>query len=371
MGMSEDADKDSKTYAPTQQRIDDAFEEGQFAKAPEITVVAILAGCYLACTTTGPSILKYAMEGSVKAFSTLHTHELNPISVVSGALDIALFGAVLIGPILGFCLALGLFAGAAQTGFRFTPKVLDIKWSRINPIQGFQNLCSSHTLSYFVVDLAKFIFIGLILFSFVSEIIDNPIFHFRLDISYLGSFIFDITMAVLGQLILALGGIALLNYLYQRRKTFEDLKMTLEELKEEQKRMETNPHVKSAQRQMARKLLQKQMLDDVPLADVIVTNPTHYAVALRYERNKDFAPVVLAKGENRFALRIIERAALHSVPRVENRPVARLLFKMAPVGHPIPAELYQSVAEILAYVYKNYRYYFHRLKSRRSTFNGS
>jgi flagellar biosynthetic protein FlhB len=116
---------------------------------------------------------------------------------------------------------------------------------------------------------------------------------------------------------------------------------------------------------MARRLMQRQMLSAVKTADVVVTNPTHFAVALKYERGKDRAPVVLAKGENRFAQRIKALAAEHGVPTVENKPIARLLFAMGKVGEAIPTELYQAVAEILAVVYRLHRYYFHRLKSRR------
>ena len=126
-----------------------------------------------------------------------------------------------------------------------------------------------------------------------------------------------------------------------------------------------DPNVKMAQRAMARRLMQKQMLADVPNADVIITNPTHYAVALKYERGVDAAPVVLAKGQNLFAQRIKAIASKHEVPTVENKPVARALFKFGQVGKPIPAQLYQAIAEILGYVYRTHRYYFYQLKSRR------
>jgi flagellar biosynthetic protein FlhB len=121
---------------------------------------------------------------------------------------------------------------------------------------------------------------------------------------------------------------------------------------------------------MARRLMQKQMLSAVPTADVVVTNPTHYAVALKYERGKDTAPVVLAKGERLFAKRIKELAANHKVPMMENKPIARMLFKYGRVGQPIPAELYRAVADILAFVYRTHRLYFHELKHRRAEFEG-
>jgi flagellar biosynthetic protein FlhB len=136
-------------------------------------------------------------------------------------------------------------------------------------------------------------------------------------------------------------------------------------VKDERKNTDGNVFTKMAMRRMARRLMQKQMLAAVATADVVITNPTHYAVALKYERNKDRAPVVLAKGENRFAQRLKAIAAEHGVPMVENKPVARLLFGVAKVGETIPTDLYKAVAEILAVVYRTNRYYFHRLKARR------
>ena len=146
--------------------------------------------------------------------------------------------------------------------------------------------------------------------------------------------------------------------------------MTRQEVKDEHKNSQGDTGVKIAQRRLARRLLQTQMLDAVPTADVVVTNPTHFAIALKYERGRDAAPVILAKGEQRFARRIKEIAAENGVPMVENKPVARLLFAMGKVGEAIPPELYQAVAEILAVVYRTHRYYFYRLRSRRLE-NGS
>jgi flagellar biosynthetic protein FlhB len=141
--------------------------------------------------------------------------------------------------------------------------------------------------------------------------------------------------------------------------------MTKQEIKDEHRQAMGDPNVKMAQRAMARRLMQKQMLADVQNADVIITNPTHYAVALKYERGVDAAPVVLAKGQNLFAQRIKAIASKHEVPTVENKPVARALYKFGQVGKPIPAQLYQAIAEILGYVYRTHRYYFYQLKSRR------
>jgi flagellar biosynthetic protein FlhB len=196
-------------------------------------------------------------------------------------------------------------------------------------------------------------------------LIYDPLFSSPVEVAYLGEFLNRATILFLTRLILALGIVASISYAYEKFKTHRDLMMTREEVKEEAKQAEGDTRVKGAMRRMARQLLQKQMLSAVKTADVVVTNPTHFAVALKYERGKDKAPVVLAKGENRFAQRIKALAAENGVPMVENKPVARLLFAMGKVGEAIPAELYQAVAEILAVVYRTHRYYFHRLKARR------
>jgi flagellar biosynthetic protein FlhB len=180
-----------------------------------------------------------------------------------------------------------------------------------------------------------------------------------------GEFIWETVLYVIVRIAVASAIIAVISYAYQVRKTKKDLMMTKQEVKDERKQAEIDPHVKSARRALAMRLMQRQMLDSVPTADVVVTNPTHFAVALKYERGKDRAPVVLAKGRDMFARRIKALATEHGVPFVENKPVARALFKYGQVGREIPAQLYQVVAEILSFVYRTHRYYFHRLKARR------
>jgi len=193
----------------------------------------------------------------------------------------------------------------------------------------------------------------------------DPLFSSPVEAGYLGQFLNHATILFLTRLVLALGIVSAISYAYEKFKTSREMMMTREEVKEERKGAEGNMQTKAAMRRMARSLMQKQMLSAVSTADVVITNPTHFAVALKYERGKDQAPVILAKGENRFAQRIKALAAEHGVPTVENKPVARLLFAMGKVGEVIPAELYQAVASILAVVYRTHRYYFHRLKSRR------
>jgi flagellar biosynthetic protein FlhB len=263
------------------------------------------------------------------------------------------------------CVGAALLSGCVQSGFRLATDSVGIKFENLDFVAGFQRVFSKSALVRAGIDLLKLIAIGGALFLGVRTVLLDPIFYAPMEAAYLGQFIEGTTLGFLGRLLVALGLITAVSYAYEKFKRHRELMMTRQEVKDEHRNAEGDAHVKSARRRLARRLMQKQMLSAVPLADVVVTNPTHYAVALKYERGRDHAPVVLAKGENGFARRIKTLAAEHGVPMVENKPVARLLFGLGRVGEAIPAELYQSVATILAFVYRVHRQYFHDLKLRR------
>jgi flagellar biosynthetic protein FlhB len=236
---------------------------------------------------------------------------------------------------------------------------------RLNPVTGFERIFSKSVLVRSGIDVLKLVAIGSALWLGARGLMLDPLFSAPVEVAYLAQFLNGSTIVFLTRLLFALGIVAAISFGYEKFKTSRELMMTRQEVKDERKQAEGDMHTKAAMRRMARRLLQKQMLSAVQTADVVVTNPTHFAVALKYERGVDQAPVVLAKGENRFAQRIKVLAAEHGVPTVENKPVARLLFGMGQVGEKIPPELYQAVAAILAVVYRTHRYYFHRLKTRR------
>ena len=258
-----------------------------------------------------------------------------------------------------------LLASGVQSGFRLTPNALGLKFENLDPIAGFGRVFSKSVFVRSGIDLLKLVAIGIALWLGARGLMHDPLFSAPVEAAYLGQFLHQATMLFLTRLLLALGIVAAISYSYEKFKISRQLMMTRDEVKDERKQSEGDQHTKAAMRRMARRLMQKQMLSAVQTADVVVTNPTHYAVALKYERGKDQAPVVLAKGENRFAQRIKALAAEHGVPVVENKPVARLLFAVGKPGQTIPAELYEAVAAILAVVYRTHRYYFHRLKARR------
>jgi flagellar biosynthetic protein FlhB len=290
---------------------------------------------------------------------------VRPETVTALFLEIILTLAPVLLPVLLACAGAALLAGGLQSGFRLAPKALEISFGRLNPIEGFGRIFGPGVWVRAGLDFLKILAVGFTLYLGARKLLYDPLFSSPIEAAYLGSFLNQTVTIFFGRMLFALAIIAALRYAHEWYKTRRELMMTREEVKEEHRATEQDAKLKGAQRRLARRLLQKQMLSAVATADVIVTNPTHYAVALSYQRGKDRAPVVLAKGENRFAQRLKAIAAEHGVPTVENKPVARLLYAMGRVGESIPPELYQAVAEILAIVYRTHRYYFHRLRSRR------
>ena len=360
-----ETDRDQRTEQPTEKHLAEAFKDGQFAQSPDVGIAVGLATTFCLLLFAVPGTASRIADLGAFIFGHLDRLEINEVSATRGFQNgLSLVGS-LVFPFVGVAVAAGVIAGGLQTGFRLTPKVLDLKWDRLDPTNGVKRLISMQVLVRFGIDLLKLVALSAILYGAIRRILDDPIFYTPVDVMHVGGFINDTTLYVIIRIALAAAVIAVISYSYQWRKTRRDLMMTREEVRQERKNAEIDPKVKSAQRALARRLLQRQMLNAVPTADVVVTNPTHFAVALKYERGQDRAPVVLAKGRDVFARRIKEIAAKNEVPMVENKPVARALFKYGQVGKEIPAQLYQAVAEILGFVYRTHRYYFHRLKARR------
>lgn len=355
-----------KTEQPTDKKLNEAFAEGNFAKSPDIQVVFVLAAAFGVMIFAGHEQTERLASIAVGIFGGLARYQIDPHAIGEWTATSVWTLLAFILPFSVTCALAGALAGGLQSGFRLSPKVLELKLSRLNPLTGFQRIFSAQGLVKLATDAVKLVVVGAILWSALKGILSDPIFYTPVAPTRLGLFIEASFTKLLGRCILALGAIAAAHYVYQRRKILQDLMMTKQEIKDEMKQAEGDPVVRAARRQMVRRMRQKQMLSAVPTADVVITNPTHFAVALKYERGADKAPMVLAKGERLFAQRIKALAAENGVPMVENKPVARMLFKYGKVGQTIPLELYQAVAEILAFVYKTHRYYFHQLRARRA-----
>jgi len=258
----------------------------------------------------------------------------------------------IIWPVLLIALLSAVLINVVQTGFIFSTKAIMPKFSRINPIEGFKKIFSSRSLAEMIKALLKISFLCYFAYSEYMDIIAKFPAMMNQDISYAFSKFMVMAMRIGLKMGGILVGIACIDYFYQWWRYEKDLMMTKQEVKEEYKQLEGDPQIKGMikrkQRQMSRMRMMKQMQE----ADVVITNPTHYAVAIRYNENEDKAPLVLAKGADYVAGKIKERARELSIEIVENKPVAQALFKYCEVGDEIPKDMYQAVAEILVYVYK-------------------
>lgn len=358
-------DKETATEEPTAKKLSESHERGQFAQAPEFQVVAGLLAGYIVMVGLAPMAADSVVESSAAILGQMDRFEISPESIAQTTETGAGYILLLLLPLLVGTTLAGILAGGLQSGFKLTLKVMENGMEKLNPVSGFQRVFSKAGLVRMGVDTLKLFAVAAVIYWSLQEILGDPIFYTPVPPGRLGEFIYVTGMNLFLRLGLLMLVIALGHYLYQKQKTMKDLRMSMQEVKDENKQMMGDPLIKNAMRAMARRLTMKQMLSDIPLADVIVTNPTHFAVALRYERGQDLAPVVLAKGKNSFAKRIKAIGLEHGVPMVENRPVAQALFKIGEVGKSIPPQMYQAVAEILGFVYKTHRYYFHQLKARR------
>lgn len=360
-----DTDKASKTEEPTPKKLREAHAEGNFARAPELTAAFTLAAAFAVFAFFAPSRAMQLGTFAEQVFRQLHTFDLTETSVTYWMGVLIQQGLYFLFPLLA-AVTLGIVAaGGLQTGFRISPKALEAKLERLSPAKGVQKLFSPKKGVQLLVDLGKFIVVAAILYAIIQVVLKDPLFSSLVGPEHLLSFLYETFMQMLLALVFAVGAIAAIHLIYQKQQTHAELRMTKQEVKDEMKNQEGDPMLKSARRRLAQRLMQRQMLDAVPDADVVVTNPTHYAVALRYEAGEDPAPIVLAKGHQRMALRIKKIAADNGVPMVENRLAARLLYRLGTVGEAIPGELYETIAEILSHVYRAHKYYFYQLRQRR------
>ena len=360
-----DVDKSSKTEPPTEKKLSDSRAKGQFAKAPEISMTTTLLAGLLVILFFAPQKAGELALFTKSILENIESITLNHEGVASTLTNSFFTMASIVFPILVSCFFAAFIAEGMQTGFRYTPKVINPDLNKFNPVKGAKKIFGIKGLKAFLVDFLKFLGIGTVVLLTLVIFLDDPIFYAPIPINHVPEFIYKLFVIMFTILVLVLTIIAIINFIIKKKEHDEEMKMTKQEVKDERKAKEVAPEIKSAQRKKALELLGGQSTGDVATADVVVTNPTHYAVALKYEKGADNAPVVVAKGENLLARKIKAIAKEYEVPMVENKPVAQSLYALGTVGEPIPLELYRVVAEILANVYKTHAYYFHRLKARR------
>lgn len=345
-----------KTEQATPKRKEEAREKGQVAKSREVSSAAILVGGLVYFWFGAAPMMEKIMKVMKKHFTSAATatvsEETVPLILTGMIYD--LFSIVL--PLFLLAATVALIVNLVQTGFVFSGEPLIPKWERIDPVKNLKRLFSLQALVELVKNLLKVAIIAVTLwFTMRNEITAIPALvslNVPDIVAYVGKVAFRIVTSTCWILIV----LAVLDFLYQHWEHMKSLKMTKQEVKEEYKQLEGDPLVKGRIRRIQREMARRRMMAAVPKADVVITNPTHYAVALRYDQTSMSAPMVVAKGTDYLAEKIKEIARTHRVPIVENREVAQMLFKLTEVGDVIPETLYRAVAEILAYVYriKNY-----------------
>lgn len=347
-----------KTEQPTPRRLEEAQKKGQAPRSAEVQTVCVLLAALAALAFMGREM--WSQLAGLVSSSLSHLHD-TPISLnmlqgygVRGAA----FVAVCVGPLVGATALGGLLAGGLQNRFATASEALRVDWARLNPVSGFERLFSVKQLVPALTALVKLAVIIGLSYSEIVRVFNHPIFANTVSLGDVTLFFGEASLRILTRLGLALGVVAAADYGWQWWNNSREMMMTREELKEEMKSTEGNPQIKAARRRR-HTATKRRMLAAVPGADVVVTNPTHLAVALRYDRGEMKAPRIVAKGSRLNAQQIKEIARRHQVPVLENKPLAQMLFKYGRVGAEIPAHLYAAVAEVLAWVYRvnRYRYF--------------
>jgi flagellar biosynthesis protein FlhB len=343
---------EDKTEEPSAQRMEDFRKEGQVAQSKELTSLLVLMGTLGIMYGMGPSLTSEFMDFMRRIFVESASAELT--TARAGELMLLCIGqaAKLIMPIAIAGFVAGVVGSVAQFGFLFTWAPLEPEFDRINPVNGFRRIFSMSSLVEGLKSIVKLVaVIGVTYLLLKGELLGSASvmdMESSQFVAYMGSTAFRLV----GGVCIGLFVVAALDFAYQKYRFHRSMMMSKAELKQEHKQREGDPMIKARIRSMQREMARKRMMQEVPKADVVVTNPTHIAVALKYDAEKMAAPRVVAKGADLVAQRIKEVARKNGVPTVENVPLARALHKSVKVGGSIPRSLYQAVAEVLAYVYR-------------------
>ena len=349
-----------KTEKPTGKRLSEASEKGQFARTIEIQTVFVLTAGFVTINLTGQQMIRVFTSSMVETLGQLQRLTISPNSVEMYFASFIRWIGACVFPVMLAVVVAGVLACGLQSRFHFSFDRLEMKWDRLNPVTNMQQLFQPvASVMRTVVGFLKFLVILGLTYLVIKRLLAHPIFYSATSFGDMLLFMSESVRLITTRVLLGLGVIAGIDYGYKFWKHQKELMMTKEEVKEETKSAEGNPQVKGELRKRRIALLRQNWVREIPRADVVVTNPTHLAIVLRYDRKTMKAPRIVAKGARLNALRIREIAQQFQIPIVENKPVAQLLFKYCKVGQEVPPQVYGAIAEILAYVYRvnRFRYY--------------
>ncbi|MCR4880708.1 MAG: EscU/YscU/HrcU family type III secretion system export apparatus switch protein [bacterium] len=345
------ADED-KQFDATPQKLERVKKEGQVIKSKDFSMAVAMLVMFLLVYHLAPFIWAQISRLFVILYEQIPVASLDHTGLhyVLASAVVAIF--LILAPILFMAMLMGILGDFIQIGPIFTTKTIEMKFDKLNPTKYFKNLISIKTAFELVKNITKVVILGLVGWSVYKAHFPTILGLAAVDNKFavlfeFGKLIVDfVTKACIIFLVISAA-----DYMVVRMKFLKDQKMSYKEIKDEYKNSEGDPHVKAALRQRRQQVLQRSMMDAVETADFVVTNPTHVAVALKYEQTEMAAPKLIAKGTELIAKKIIEIAKEHGIPVIENPPVARALFRLVEINREIPPELYKAVAEILLFVY--------------------
>jgi len=342
-----------KTEVPTEKKRRESREEGQVAFSKELSSAALLAGIVLTLVATSPIILDAMRQLMSQIFRDLAQRKevsIDSIFTLSGEILSIILPAF--APFAAVIIFAGIFASVLQVGVMITFKAISPKFNKISPLTGLKRLFSSQSLADFLKSMAKLIIVGFVGYlTYIDKITELN----GLSVSTPESILiynFTVVAEVAGKIVLALVAIAIFDYFYQRWHHEQQLMMTKQEVKDETKQTEGDPQLKARIRQIQREMSNARMMQEVPKADAVIVNPTHFSVAILYDRDVMSAPEVIAKGADHLALRMRTVARENNVPILERPELARDLYANVEIGDDIPERFYKAIAEILAFVYR-------------------
>ena len=351
---------DDKTEEPTSKKLEDARKKGQVGKSQELSHAIELIAAFLSIRI----FVKFIGDHFIDLFTWAYTYMIPQIVESDGSGltirstgNLLLYGILQMFLILAPFLAIGFLVAVLSNGLQFKFQVstepLKPKLDKFNPVNGFKRMFSMQSIVNLLLSLAKIAVIFIIAYTMIKDHVNELFILYEVPlyaaIAQIGTLVLDIGLRI--SLVLLVVGFA--DFIYHKWKYKKDLKMTKQEVKDEYKNAEGDPQIKGKQRQRMREASQRRMMQSVPQADVVITNPTHIAVAIKYDIEKAPAPIVVAKGEEYLAQKIKEIARENNVVIKENKMLARSIYTTVDVGEQIPPELYQAVAEILAVVYQS------------------
>jgi flagellar biosynthetic protein FlhB len=342
-----------KTEKPTPKKRRDARKEGQVLQSREITSAFILLASILGLRFIGKYEVNYLLNFIRSIYSNIENVDklFSNNDITANFIKVVTSFFIIVGPILAIAFISAIAINYLQVGFFFSTKPLNVKLNRINPVEGFKRIFSKKALLELVKSILKVGLIGFVGYKYIADnihlILNIGDFEAREILTYFSNLSFYFLIRVVSAVVV----IAFIDYFFQWRQHEKSLMMTKQEIKEEYKQTEGDPLIKSKIKEKQRQMAMSRMMQEVPKADVIITNPTHLAVAIKYDKDLYKAPYVVAKGQGLIAENIKKVAKENQVPIVENKAVARALYETLDIGDLIPEELYEAIAEILAYVY--------------------